>query len=126
MQRMNISEESYFKYVKSINEAFQILKRNIEPDYYKENDCLYDNREAAHVQGMFELVRREIFEKLYFSFTLGFSFTPRNRLFLSVGMCSNQNKQYKAEMEDNMRFVDCFGTRKPSTRKKRIFDIYLI
>lgn len=52
MQRMNISEKSYFKYVKTINETFQILKRNIEPDYYKENDCLYDNREAAHVQGI--------------------------------------------------------------------------
>lgn len=39
----------------------------------------------------------------------GFSFTPQNRLFLSVGMCSSQNKQFRADMEDTMKFVDCFG-----------------
>ncbi|CAF3475985.1 unnamed protein product [Rotaria socialis] len=89
MQRLNISAESYFKYVKTINDGFQILKRTIEPYMYGENGCIYDNREASCVQG--------------------FSFVPRNRLFLSIGMCTSQNKQHKADMEDSMRFIDCFG-----------------
>jgi len=94
MQRLNLNNESYFKYVKTINEAFQILKRTIEPYFYGDHNCIYDNREASRIQG--------------------FSFTPRNRLFLSVGMCANQNKQYKNEMEDTIRFVDCFGMKKTS------------
>ncbi len=52
IQRSNIPEESYFKYVKTINETFQILKRSIEPFYYGDNSCIYDNREASHVQGI--------------------------------------------------------------------------
>ncbi len=52
MQRLNISEQSYFKYVQTINETFQILKRTIEPYYYGNNDCIYDNREALDVQGI--------------------------------------------------------------------------
>jgi len=51
MQRLNLSKESYFKYVKTINETFQILKKTIEPYYYGDNGCIYDNREASHVQG---------------------------------------------------------------------------
>ncbi len=51
MQRLNISEQSYFKYVETINETFQILKRTFEPYYYGDNGCIYDNREASHVQG---------------------------------------------------------------------------
>ncbi|CAF4038127.1 unnamed protein product [Rotaria sp. Silwood1] len=89
MQRLKISEESYLKYVKSINDAFQIIKQTIEPYYYGDNSCIYDNREASNVQGI--------------------SFTPRNRMFLSIGMCTNQNKQYKLDMEDTMKFIDCFG-----------------
>lgn len=110
MQRMKISEESYFKYVRTINEAFGILKKNIEPDYYKENDCLYDNRESAHIQGV--LISFPKKDERILLINVGFSFTPRNRVFLSVGMCSSQNKQYKAEMEDTMRFIDCFGRMK--------------
>ena len=53
MQHLNISEESYFKYVKTINETFQILKRTIEPYYYGDTGCIYDNREASQVQGDF-------------------------------------------------------------------------
>ncbi|CAF2637547.1 unnamed protein product [Rotaria sp. Silwood2] len=89
MQRLKISEQSYLKYVKTINDAFQIIKRTIEPYYYGDNSCIYDNREASNVQGI--------------------SFTPRNRLFLSIGVCTSQNKQYKTDMEDTMRFIDCFG-----------------
>ena len=37
MQRLNLSEESYFKYVRTINETFQILKRTIVPYYYGDN-----------------------------------------------------------------------------------------
>ncbi|CAF1045687.1 unnamed protein product [Rotaria sp. Silwood1] len=87
MQRLRISEESYLKYVKTINDAFQIIKRTIEPYYYEDNSCIYDNREASNV----------------------ISFTPRNRMFLSIGMYTNQNKQYKPDMDDTMRFIDCFA-----------------
>ncbi|CAF1119477.1 unnamed protein product [Rotaria sordida] len=89
MQRLKISEESYLKTVKTINDAFQIIKRAIEPYYYGDNSCIYDNREASYLQGI--------------------SFAPRNRLFLSIGMCTSQNKQYRIDMEDTMRFIDCFG-----------------
>lgn len=60
MQRIKISEESYFKYVRAINEAYEVLKKSIEPDYYKENDCLYDNREAAQIQGVQIIFQRKI------------------------------------------------------------------
>lgn len=53
MQRLNISEDSYFKYVRTINDAFQIIKRTIEPYYYGDNSCIYDNREASYVQGTY-------------------------------------------------------------------------
>ena len=59
MQRMKVSEESYFKYVRAINEAYEVLKKNIEPDYYKENDCLCDNREAAQIQGVQIIFQRK-------------------------------------------------------------------
>ncbi|CAF1366934.1 unnamed protein product [Rotaria sp. Silwood1] len=71
MQRLRISEESYLKYVKTINDAFQIIKRIIEPYYYGDNSCIYDNHEASNVQGI--------------------SFTPLNRTFLSIDMYTNQN-----------------------------------
>ena len=32
-------------------------------------------------------------------------------------MCTNQNKQYKIDMEDTMRFIDCFGMRKDVKEK---------
>ncbi len=54
MQRAKISEESYFKYIQTINETFQILRTSIEPFYYGDNSCIYDNREASHVQGIFD------------------------------------------------------------------------
>ena len=41
--------------------------------------------------------------------SLGISFIPRNQIFLSVGMCTSQNRQYKVEMEDTMKFIDSFG-----------------
>jgi hypothetical protein len=56
MQRAKISEELYFKYIGTINETFQILKRSIEPFFYGDNSCIYDNREAARVQGIFRLI----------------------------------------------------------------------
>lgn len=51
MQRLNLNDESYLKYVKTINEAFQILKRSIEPYLYGDNGYIYENREASQVQG---------------------------------------------------------------------------
>jgi hypothetical protein len=54
---------------------------------------------------------------------LGLSFTPRNRIFLSIGMCHSQNKQYKIDMEDTMRFIDCFGMEKI---EKKILNFYFI
>jgi hypothetical protein len=53
IHRLNISDESYLKYVRTINETFQILKRTIEPYFYGDNGCIYDNREASNVQGNF-------------------------------------------------------------------------
>ncbi|CAF3865238.1 unnamed protein product [Rotaria sp. Silwood2] len=49
IQRLRISEESCLKYVKTINDTFQIIKRTIEPYYYGDNLCIYDNREASNV-----------------------------------------------------------------------------
>ncbi|CAF1389988.1 unnamed protein product [Adineta steineri] len=89
MQRLKISEESYLKYVKTINDTFQILKRTIDPYDYLDDTHIYDNNEASNVQGL--------------------SFIPHNRIFLSIGMCTSQNKQYKVDMEDTMKFIDCFG-----------------
>jgi hypothetical protein len=51
IQHLNLSENSYLKYVKTINDTFQILKRTIEPYYYADNGCIYDNHEASHIQG---------------------------------------------------------------------------
>ena len=60
MQRLNITEESYLKFVKTINDTFQILKRNIEPYYYADNGCIYNNSEASHVQGDLLISRKMI------------------------------------------------------------------
>jgi len=62
MKRLDISKESYFKYIKTINETFQILKRTIEPYYYGDNACIYDNREASHVQGYLILLKKKIYQ----------------------------------------------------------------
>lgn len=51
MDKLNISNDSYLKYVKTINEVFQILKRTIEAYIYGDNGYIYENREACHVQG---------------------------------------------------------------------------
>ena len=51
IQRLNILQESYLRYVTTINETFQILKRSIEPYYYGDNAYIMDNREASNVQG---------------------------------------------------------------------------
>jgi hypothetical protein len=53
MQRLQIPEESYFKFVKTINDTFQILRRIIEPYSYQDNAFIYDNHEASDVQGDF-------------------------------------------------------------------------
>jgi hypothetical protein len=107
MQRLNIIKESYLRYVTTINETFEILKRTIEPYYYRDNVYITENQEASNVQGM---TKNEVSDNavtlLLFE---GFSFTPRNRLFLSIGMCTSQNKAYKVDMEDTMKFIDCFG-----------------
>jgi len=34
-------------------------------------------------------------------------------------MCTSQNKQYKIDMEDTMRFIDCFGMEKKYLIKKK-------
>ena len=51
MNKLNISNDSYLKYVKTINDTFQILKRSIEPYMYGDNGYIYDNKEASQVQG---------------------------------------------------------------------------
>jgi hypothetical protein len=107
MQRLQIPEESYFKYVKTINDTFQILRRIIEPYSYQDNAFIYDNDEASDVQGEFIS-----FILILILIILGLSFIPRNRVFLSIGMCTSQNKQYKVDMEDTMRFIDCFGMKR--------------
>jgi hypothetical protein len=36
-------------------------------------------------------------------------------------MCTSQNKQYKIDMEDTMRFIDCFGMKKKFKQKSSFF-----
>ncbi|UJR31515.1 hypothetical protein I4U23_019004 [Adineta vaga] len=95
MQHLELSDESYLKHVKTINDTFQILRRKIEPDDYFDDPYIYENNEASTIQGI--------------------SFIPRNRLFLSIGVCTSQNKQFKVEMEDTMRYIDCFGGNEANT-----------
>ncbi|CAF1555792.1 unnamed protein product, partial [Adineta ricciae] len=89
IQNLVLSEESYLKHMKTINDTFQILRRKIDPDDYFDDPYIYENNETSSIQGI--------------------SFIPRNQIFLSVGMCTSQNRQYKVEMEDTMKFIDGFG-----------------
>ncbi|CAF1555943.1 unnamed protein product, partial [Adineta ricciae] len=89
IQNLTLSDESYLKYTKTINDTFQILRRKINPNDYFDDPYIYENNETSSVQGI--------------------SFIPRNQIFLSVGMCTSQNRQYKVEMEDTMKFIDGFG-----------------
>ena len=66
MQRLNISDESYLKYVKTINDTFQLLKRSIEPYFYGDNAYIYENLEASRVQGAGERVGRSDFIQIVF------------------------------------------------------------
>ena len=58
MQHLNISEDSYLKYVRTIDDGFLVLKRALETYYDGENECVYDNHEASNVQGNFKSFKR--------------------------------------------------------------------
>lgn len=51
IQKLELSEESYLKHAKTINDTFQILRRKIDPDDYFDDPYIYENNEASSVQG---------------------------------------------------------------------------
>jgi hypothetical protein len=52
MQRLHVSDESYLKYVNTINDMFEILRRTIQPNSYVTRSRQYKKQTSStDVQG---------------------------------------------------------------------------
>ena len=119
MERSSLPEESYLKYVKTINDTFHSLRRTIDPCFSNGKEYEHPRQEVSKLQGTVVHIESDAHSYGYVLqlHLVASSFTPHNRLFLSIGTCSSQNHQYKTNMEDTMKLIDCFGTNDPHTHR---------
>ena len=51
MQRSSLHEESYLKYVKTINDTFHILRRTVDPSFSNGKEYEHPRQEVSKLQG---------------------------------------------------------------------------